>query len=128
MFFFLQKLSKESVRCKRVRLYFARALRLRAVTIAMNCVPRDNLARPTRGSQLVMNTGHYQRFINPHVTHSLPIGIAKLSIRKGNLTGTCYGVGVESEARVAGADKARQSVCAYVLTLVRLKIVTLIYI
>ena len=30
------------------RAKITRALRLRADTIAMNCVPRDNLARPTR--------------------------------------------------------------------------------
>ena len=34
------------------------------VTIAMNYVPRDNRARPTRESQLVINSpaGHYQPF------------------------------------------------------------------
>ena len=32
---------------------------------AMNCIPRDNLARLTRGSQLVINTGHYQPFKTP---------------------------------------------------------------
>ena len=65
--------------CVRAHLDYARALRLRAVTIAMNCVPRDNLARPTRGNQLVIITGHYQRFIHPNVTRSPPTGIAKLS-------------------------------------------------
>ena len=45
--------------------------------IAMNCVPRDNLARLTRGSQPVINTGHYQPFKHPHVTRSPPIGVDK---------------------------------------------------
>ena len=56
----------------RLDIDYARALRsrLRAVTIAMNCVPRDNLARLTRGSQPVINTGHYQPFKHPHVALS----------------------------------------------------------
>ena len=47
--------------------------------IAMNCVQRDNLARLTRGNHPVVNTGHYQPFKHPHVTHSPPIGVEKLS-------------------------------------------------
>ena len=47
--------------------------------IAMNCVPRDNLARLTRGSQPVINTGLYQPFKHPHVMCSPPIGVEKLS-------------------------------------------------
>ena len=38
----------------------------------------QRLAQSIR-SQPVINTGHYQRFKHPHVTRSLPIGIAKLS-------------------------------------------------
>ena len=45
----------------------------------MNCVPRDHLARLTRASQLVINTGHYQPFKHPHVTASPPLGVEKLS-------------------------------------------------
>ena len=56
-----------------------RMLRLRAVTIAMNCVLHDNLVRLTHGSQLVIKNGHYQRFIHPNVTRSPPKGIVKLS-------------------------------------------------
>ena len=47
--------------------------------IAMNCVPRDNLARLTCESQPVINTGHYQPFKHPHVKRSPPIGVEKLS-------------------------------------------------
>ena len=47
--------------------------------IAMNCVPRDNLVRLTRGSQPVINTGRYQPFKHRNVMRSPPIGVEKLS-------------------------------------------------
>ena len=75
--FFYKNFVKNLLDARALR--YACALRIRAVTIAMNGNPRDNLASPTHGSQLVINTGYYQRFIHPHVTRSPPIGIAKLS-------------------------------------------------
>ena len=61
--------------CTRAHLEIDYALLL----IAMNYVPRDNLARQTRGSQPVINTAHYQPFKHPHMTRSPLIGVEKLS-------------------------------------------------
>ena len=64
--YLFQKLCEESVHCAwvvctraRSHLDYACALRLRAVTLAMNYIPHDNLARPTRGSQLVINSSSW---------------------------------------------------------------------
>ena len=57
-----------------------RMLRLRAATIAMNCVLHDNLVRLTHGSQLVIKKLSLSKVYTPQcVTRSPPKGIVKLS-------------------------------------------------
>ena len=59
--------------CARLEIDYALLLK------ATNCVPHNNLARLTSGSQPVINTGHYQPFKHPNMTRSPPIGVEKLS-------------------------------------------------
>ena len=61
MFFqnFVKNLFDARGLCVRAHAKIMRALRLHAVTIAMNCIPRDDLAHPTRGSQLVINSSSW---------------------------------------------------------------------
>ena len=62
----------------RVEIDYACVLRntLRAVTNSYESCAR---APDACGSQPVINTGHYQPFKHPHIPHSPPIGVEKLS-------------------------------------------------